>query len=301
MRTAVRLGTFVPGSSEWVAARASRLGGSEVAAVLGLSPYESRFSLWHKKKGLVPPTSDNDSMRWGRILESPIAAVFAEQHPEARVRRTGSWVNRARPWQLATPDRLVALPDDERVLLEVKTAHDATGWGEPGTDEVPVYYRAQVLWQLDTLGLSRAFVAVLIGGSEYREYLVPYVADEVELLRAAAREFLGSLDRDERPNLDEHAVTYRTVRELHPDIDDVEVEIDPALAERYRAAVAEHKVAEVAKQCAAVEVLDVLGRARRAVVDGESIAVRVPGRGDSPPSLRPSPVRSTPRKVSAAA
>ncbi|MBB4969111.1 putative phage-type endonuclease [Saccharothrix violaceirubra] len=268
--------------------------------MIGLSPYESRFSLWHKKKGLIPPTSDNEPMRWGRILESPIATVFAEQHPDARVRRTGSWVNRARPWQLATPDRLVSLPD-ERVLLEIKTAHDTTGWGEPGTDDIPVYYRAQVLWQLDTLGLSRAFVAVLIGGSEYREYLVSYAADEVELLRAAAREFLDSLDRGERPNLDEHAVTYRAVRELHPQIDDVEVEIDPALAERYRAAVAEHKAAESTKQRATVELLDVLGRARRAVVDGESIAIRVPGRGAAPPSLRPSPIRSTPQKVSAAA
>ena len=47
------LGWFEPGTSDWHAARANGIGGSEIAAVLGLSPYESRFSLWHRKKGLL--------------------------------------------------------------------------------------------------------------------------------------------------------------------------------------------------------------------------------------------------------
>ena len=53
--TGVLIGTFSPGSEEWLAARADGLGGSEVAAVLGLSPFESRFSLWHRKAGRVGP------------------------------------------------------------------------------------------------------------------------------------------------------------------------------------------------------------------------------------------------------
>ncbi|QWF80120.1 YqaJ viral recombinase family nuclease [Amycolatopsis sp. CA-230715] len=297
---AVRVGTFEPGSAEWFAARASALGGSEVAAVLGLSPWESRFSLWHRKKGAASAADDNAVMRWGRWLEDPIARAFAAAHPEYRVRRCGTWASRARRWQVATPDRLLSSLT-ERALLEIKTAHNADEWGEPGTDEIPIYYRTQTLWQLDTLGLSRAHVAVLISGSDYREYAVDWNIAEVSVLREAAREFLDTLERDERPDIDEHTATYRTVRALHPRIDDVEVEIAAPLADRYRAAVAEHKAAEDAKRRAAAEVLDALGTGRRAVVDGESIAIRVPGTGDSPPSLRPSPIRSTPQKVSAAA
>lgn len=297
---AFRLGSWEPGSAEWSAARSSGLGGSEIAAVLGLSPWESRFSLWHRKKGIIPATPDNDAMSRGRRLEPVVASWFADEHPEYRVRRTGTWANRRRPWQIATPDR-VLYARNGRGLLEIKTSTEPDEWGAPGTDEVPIFYRCQVMWQLDTMGLSRAYVAVLTTRLDFREYVVDWNAAEAEVLRTEAREFLDTLDRDERPDLDEHGATYRTVRELHPDIDDVEVEIDPALAERYRAAVAEHKVAEAAKQRATVEVLDALGTGRRAVVDGESIAIRVPGRGDAPPSLRPSPVRSTPRKVSAAA
>jgi putative phage-type endonuclease len=296
---AVRLGTFEPGSPEWLAVRASGLGGSEIAAVLGLSPWQSRFSLWHRKKGLLGPEPDNDGMSRGRRLEPVIAEWFADKHPEYQVRRTGTWANRARPWQLATPDRLLTTLS-RRAALEIKTAADAAEWGEPGTDEIPVYYRAQVIWQLDTLGLNRAHVAVLTG-LDFREYVVEWNRAEAELLRAAGREFLDTVERDERPDIDEHGATYRAVRELHPDIDDVEVEIEPALAERYRRAVADHKAAEQAKQQATAELLDALGPGRRAVVAGESIAIRIPGRAGAAPSLRPSPIRTTPQKVSAAA
>jgi putative phage-type endonuclease len=297
---AKRVGTFEPGSPAWHAARASALGGSEVAAVLGLSPWESRFSLWHTKKGYAGGEDDNAVMRWGRWLEEPIARAFADLHPEYRVRRTGTWASRSRPWQLATPDRLLSTLT-ERALLEVKTSHNADEWGEPGTDEVPIYYRTQALWQLDTLGLSRAHIAVLISGSDYREYVVDWNIAEVCVLREAGREFLDTVERDERPDIDEHTATYRTVRALHPLIDDIEVEIAPALAARYRAAVAEHKAAKDAKRLAAAEVLDALGTGRRAVVAGESIAIRVPGSGDALPFLRPSSIPSTPQKVTAAA
>jgi putative phage-type endonuclease len=296
---AVRLGTFEPGSPEWLAVRASGLGGSEIAAVLGLSPWQSRFSLWHRKKGLLSPEPDNEGMSRGRRLEPVIAEWFADQHPEYQVRRTGTWANRARPWQLATPDRLLTTLS-KRAALEIKTAADAAEWGEPGSDEIPVYYRAQVIWQLDTLGLHLAHVAVLTG-LDFREYVVEWNRDEAELLRAAGREFLDAVERDERPDIDEHGATYRAVRELHPDIDDVEIEIEPALAERYRRAVADHKAAEQAKQQATAELLDALGDGRRAVVAGESIAIRIPGRAGAAPSLRPSPIRTTPQKVSAAA
>ncbi|MEV5537432.1 lambda-exonuclease family protein [Saccharopolyspora shandongensis] len=298
-RAAVRVGTFEPGSLQWHAARDGGIGGSEIAAVLGLSPWESRFSLWHKKNGLAATGSDNEAMRWGRRLENLIADWFAEQHPEFRVRRTGTWRNRLRPFQIGNPDRLL-YGLTKRAVLGIKTARDSLGWGRPGTDEIPVYYRAQVLWYLDTLGFTEAYIAVLIGGSDYREYHVPYDAGEAATLRKAAAQFITSLESGTPPDIDTHAATYQVIRELHPDIDDVDVEIAGELAERYRAALADHKAAEALKRQAAAEVLDALGRARRAVCAGEPIAIRVPGRGDAPPSLRPSPVRPPMQKVSAA-
>jgi hypothetical protein len=74
------VGYFAPGSPPWHAARARGLGGSEIAPVLGLSPWESRFSLWHRKTGLANPVVENDVMYWGKLLERTVREEFNRRH-----------------------------------------------------------------------------------------------------------------------------------------------------------------------------------------------------------------------------
>lgn len=279
-RVAMFVGNYRPGSAEWLAARADGLGGSEIAAVLGLSPFESRFALWHRKAGRIPPVAETDEMYWGSQLEDVVAAEFARRHPELRVRRTGMWRNRARPYQLGQPDRTAG-----RQLLECKTARFDDEWGEPGTDEIPVYYRAQVLWYLDTLGRDECHVAVLISGSDYREFLVRYDPADAARMRAAAVEFMASLEAGERPDIDDHSATYLAVRELHPDIDPVSVEVPAAVALPYLDALAAAKDAGAAKRQACARLADAMGTAQKATYLGEVIATRAV-RGDAPPHVR---------------
>jgi putative phage-type endonuclease len=283
----MRLGSFRPDSDEWHAARASRLGASEISAVLGLSPWESRFSLWHRKAGLVPPAIETDEMTWGHYLEAPIAARFAELHPEWRVSRTGTWVSVARPWQLANPDRL-AFPagrSGTRTPVEVKWSPYGDGWGPSGTDEIPVYYRCQVLQQLDVLGAPYGILVALVG-SEYREYRIDYDPVDVAVLRAAGEEFMASLPNElnpdgDRPDIDSTGHTYRVLKQLHPGIDGGEQEISQRLTVFYRVAMEFSRRAESLEQRAKNAMLDAMGAARRAVCDGERVAIRSPGRGDS--------------------
>lgn len=294
----VFVGDFEPGSPEWHAARAHGIGGSEVAAVLGLSPFESRFSLWHRKKGLATPVAQNDVMYWGTRLEDVIRGEFNLRHagelPPALT--VGTWRHAARPWQIANPDGKLG---DE--LYEGKTAYNDEGWGEEGTEEIPVYYRTQCLWYLDVFGLNLCHVAVLISGSDYREYYVERANDEMALMRERVAEFLDTLRENTRPNIDEHDATYAVVRELNPDIEDVKFDVPGHIAVPYLDALAAQKAAEAEKQRAATEVLDAMGNARRAMFDGDQIAMRVPGRGDNPPSLRATPSKKTPGlKVSVA-
>lgn len=296
------LGTYTAKSAEWAALRQDGLGGSEIAAVLGLSPHESPFSLWHRKRGEADPQPENDEMSWGRRHEPTVAAWWHEQHPDWRMRRTGTYASKARPWQIANPDRIVTAPDGHREVLEVKTATKTHEWGAEGTDEIPVYYRAQVLWYLDVLGLSRARIAVLIGNSDARQYFVDYDQAEVDILRSAGAEFLRTVVDDERPSIDEHTETYQVIKHQHPDIDDVSVEITAELAERYRDVVEQHKAAEADKRRVTSELADAIGDGRRAVTpDGESVAIRKPGRNGGAPFVSPSPVRKPTQKVEAAA
>ena len=263
------LGHFEPGTPEWHAARANGIGGSEIAAVLGLSPHESRFSLWHRKKGHVGPVMETEEMYWGKEHEPAICRRFAREHPELDVTLAPTYCHPDRPWQIANPDRHAG-PD----LFEAKTARDAEGWGEQGTAQIPVHYRAQCLHYMDVTGARRCWVGVLIAGSEYREYVVDYDEAEARLLRDAGARFMHDLAHDVRPDIDGHTATYAAVRALPEGLDDVNVDITEQLRDRFHTAQDAFWLAEDELTACKGELLDAIGTGRRAVVGRERVATR---------------------------
>lgn len=278
---------LVPGSDEWL----RHMSASKISAVVGLSPYESRFSLWHRMAGLIPAEPDSDLLRRGHYLEPAIAAWFADQHPEYFVGPAGTFVSPHDPDFTATPDRLLSgapgHPEVAPALLECKSAADLDEWGEPGTDEIPKGYRAQVIWQMDCAGVGTVHIAVLTAFLEFVEYVVHYDADEAAYLRREGRAFLDSLpagSAPQRPNLDEHTATYQAVRQLHPDIEDVDVELDVRLVQEFCGAKAALTAAERRFTAAKTAVADAVGSARRGRFDSHVIATRQ-AKGEGTPYL----------------
>ncbi|QVQ51323.1 YqaJ viral recombinase family protein [Spiractinospora alimapuensis] len=293
----VALPPRTPGSAAFFAQRARRVGGSDVAAILGLSPWESAFSLWHRKAGLAGEQPENPQMDWGRRLEPAIAAAFADAHPELRVGAGGVWAlgDAVASDRLASPDRLIYTRHGRkaRAVLEIKTARDDTGWGEPGTAQIPVYYRCQVLWYLDVLDLDTAHVAVLVAGSDYREYVITRdgAEEEIALMRRAATDFIASLPGPDRPGsrppIDGATATYQVVKTLPDGVDDVEVDVPGFVADEYREALAAAKNAEAEKRRATSTILDLIGTGRRAVCLGAPVATRVVRDDGTTKSLMP--------------
>lgn len=269
-----------PGSDQWLQVMSA----SKVAAVVGLSPWESRFSLYHRMKGLLGD-GGNDATRRGIYLEDGVAAWFADQHTDWRIERTGTWLHRDRPWQAASPDRLGILPDGSIELVEIKTAGEATEWGAAGTDEIPTHYRPQVIWQLDTLGLQRCHVAVLLPFLQFRAYTVDYNPDEAAYLRDEAAAFLDDLAHDRLPPIDGHTATYQAVRELHADIDEVAVDVPDDIAEPYLAALAAERDIAAEKRRTAALLLAHMGTAKDAYYRSRRIASRQAKGLDTTPYL----------------
>lgn len=278
------LGTFEPNTEAWHQLRAEGIGSSDIAAIVGLSPFTSAYTLWHRKAGKVAEQAESDFMDWGKRLEPVIAAKFAENHPSFVVAPTGTWAADGRPWQRANPDRLIINsfgtdngPGGIDSYLEVKcaSAYKADDWGRSGTDIVPPGYRAQVIWQGDVLGLSSAWCAVLIGGNDYREYHLTWDADEAEFLREAGRAFWESIQNGEPPEIDDSDSTYEVVRQLHPDIDaEASVEIPPALILPWEQAkgVIDEAEREIAK--AKSRITDHMGDARYGCIAGQKVVIR---------------------------
>ncbi|MEO3860953.1 lambda-exonuclease family protein [Acrocarpospora sp. B8E8] len=286
-RTGRYLGTWPSGSAEWHAARKARLGGSSIAAVLGISPWESPYSLWCQMAGLVASEPETREQARGHYLEPAIAKWFADQHPDWMVFDTGTWTHKERDWQLANPDRLIRYYQPEggwpvgwydievSALLEIKTDADGSGWGEPGTDEVPLYYRCQAQWYMDALGLPRTYFAVLSSRLQFAEYIVDYDPADAQLLREKATEFLDSLLWGEMPELDAHVATYEAVRRVHPDIEPkLDLDLDDEAAIDFLTALADAETAAAADQAARTRLLNAMGKARRARWRKHTLATR---------------------------
>jgi putative phage-type endonuclease len=271
------MNTPQPGSPEWVRLVSS----SKVPAILGLSPWQSQFALWHEMKGTAPRDDrDTPAMRRGNYLEAGVIAWWRDQHPEVTEHHP-QHVARLEDWGIATLDA-IAVTTDGDVDLEVKTTSSWDEWGEPGTDQIPVHYLAQVLWQIALTNVARAHVAVLGPFLDFREYVIERddYAEDIDATVKAARRFYDSLDADEPPPLDNHVATIATLRRLHPDIDRGQVAvIDDDLAAEYVAADLAAKDAEARKRAAQALVLNAAGDAQFIeAASGLRIARRQPGK-----------------------
>jgi putative phage-type endonuclease len=275
-------------SPEWHEARRRSIGGSEIAAVLGIHPWTSPFTLWHVKAGLLEPFAGNKSTEWGQRLEPVISAKFYENHFAELIEATEqdrAFAHPSRPWQTASPDVLFGGNGRWQTFCEVKTAARSDAWW----DGPPVYYRAQVLWTMDVLGVDHAWLAVLIGGSDYREYTFELDDDaeaDLAVMREAGQKFMDSLAANQPPDIDDSYSTYETVRRLSPDIDlDSEHEVSRELAEAFCSTKADFDAAERAYRKARTDIARDMGRANFAVCEGVRVARRQPARGGGPAVL----------------
>jgi putative phage-type endonuclease len=175
-----------------LAARRTGIGGSDVAAIVGVSKYAGPTKVYYDKLDVLPDV-DNAAMEWGRRLESAVRGKFADEHPEFHVFDGPGLVSHPeRVWQLATVDGLVAEgPNGSPFgVIEVKTgSSNNSEWGEEATDEVPLAYLCQVTWYMDIFGVEVGYLAVLLDGRDYREYQIDYDAQLAAKLRGHAEAF----------------------------------------------------------------------------------------------------------------
>lgn len=283
-----------PDHPEWFECRRRGVTASEIAAILGLAPrsWSSAFKLYWQKQGAFGEDPDQSRTRWGRRLERHIADEFAERHPELLITGAGLYAHAERPWEMASPDRLVYDPvageltgvgfgetarvteGDPVAAVECKAWNTWDGWGEKGTDEVPVHIRAQAIWQADVLGVPCVYVPVA-NGSDYREYVVQHDPEDAAVMRKAAVEFLDRLRRNDPPDVDGSDATIFALKRLHPEIDDTEAEVPGKLAAQWLGAARAEKRAKERRKAAEAKLRDRMGRARVAVHDGEKVATRV--------------------------
>jgi len=265
---AVSLGEFVSGSPEWHELRNQPgvISGSEMGAVLSLSPWKSAYTLWAEKCGLVDAedfdSKRNVAMRVGQLVEPAIFQLFQEQHPDYVLRTVGTFAHKNYDWVHANPDGLGI--DDAGVPFILEIKHSASYW-----DSVPEHYKAQVYWYMFVFGVRKAIFAVLNAG-RYKEFEIIWDDFTWSVIWQRAEQFHQKVLDHVAPDWDGSDSTYETVRALSPDIENRNEELGQLGIELWKAHVAA-KDAETELQKAKAITINALNGAKNGTIDGEII------------------------------
>ncbi|QBP29720.1 RecE-like exonuclease [Mycobacterium phage Typha] len=278
---------IAPGSDEWH----KLITPSKVAAILGVSRWESPYRLWHRMKGLVEPEPEKDIFTVGHAFEPALAYLWKEDNPgwqlsPGEVQITGDADQFGFPFAV-TLDRRARRGRSRRVV-EFKTARSLEEWGDEFTDEAPADYVAQVSAQMLMTGYTQhpAHLVVLGPWLKHHTYQIEYTPAVADLIVGRCRDFYQSLAGDTPPPLDDTVATYECVRELHPDIDGSTALIPADLAIEYLAASRGRKDADRRERSAKTQVLDLMGNAQYGEVKvGDDTTVRVARRQPSRQSV----------------
>lgn len=253
----------------WLQARRLGIGGSDAAAILGLSRYATPLQIYLDKVGASTPRVDSDEMRWGRTLEPLIVDEYARSR-EVEVRRNVFATSPDRPWMFGSLDGMSA---DNRVVeakaVGFQKMHE---WGEEGSDYVPTEYLIQVQHYMAVTGAESADVAALFGGQRFRIYTVARDAELIDTMVDRLQAFWDRvlLRRPPAPEPEDASV----MRLAYPPTEAI-VELDDdacRLADAYRIAGDRAKEAERERDGRKVELLARLAGASLGLLpDGRKI------------------------------
>lgn len=277
-----------PGTPEW----ARLVTASKIPAILGLSPYDSPYSLWAKATGRIEAQSPESTVTMrGTALEGALLAWLGTVLPGSRVRPGATFALDAHPTFQAAPDGLVyeGRRRTPYALVECKTAARADEWGktslEDPTAEIPPAYLAQCAWQMHVTGADVVYVPALVV-MDLRLYRLTRtdVEDALPGIVLAAARFEDLVAADVAPDWDGATATYEAVRAEHPEIDpDLVATIPTADAVELHDATAAAKAVEERLNRARSVVLHAAGIAKHVQDEmGAKVATRTSRNGGRP-------------------
>jgi len=199
---------------EWLSERRKGIGGSDAAAILGLSKWASPYSVWADKTGRLPEQEETEAMRQGTDLEEYVASRF-EAETGKKVHRVNAIIrNTDWPFAHANIDRKVA---GESAFLECKTTSSLDLKQFRGV-EFPERYYCQCVHYLAVTGYERCYLAVLVLGREFHVYTLERDEDEIRALMNAEDLFWEQyIELDTPPAPDGSEASTEALRTIYPE------------------------------------------------------------------------------------
>ena len=139
------------------------IGGSDVASVLGVSPWVTPLELWRIKKGLMQPddTANAAAKAMGSLMEPIVAQCYAKATGNTVIEDTGLYQHTDYPYALANLDFRINEAGREGVLeCKTTTYHKAGDWAD---DQIPYHYEVQVRFYMAVMDLEFADIDCMWG------------------------------------------------------------------------------------------------------------------------------------------
>ena len=206
---------------EWLELRRTGIGGSDAAAIVGLSSWATPYTVYMDKLGLLPEKEETEAMRQGRDLEEYVARRFME-HTGKKVRRCNYMIrNPQYPFALADIDfRIVS----ENAGLECKTTSTLDVKQFHGV-EFPEKYYAQCVHYLAVTGADRWYLAVLVLGRGFFVYILERDEMEISALMDAEGSFWQRVQNQEPPNVTGHDADTEAMGTVWADSSDESIDL----------------------------------------------------------------------------
>ncbi len=176
----------------WLAARTGGIGGSEIAAIMGESPWNSPRQIWMKKTGQFADSDSfqSEAARWGNILETAVATEWGKRNDRQWVHIPVTLVSEEYPWMIANIDGFTLSDDRKKItgILEIKTtsAFNNDAWEE---GPLPYYYICQASWYCYITGQPMFDIVCLVGGQKLYAYQFPLDSALADRMLESGRNF----------------------------------------------------------------------------------------------------------------
>lgn len=189
---------------EWLILRTTDLTSTEISALFDISPYITKYELWHRKKNAeVVELEENERMKWGSRLEKVIAeGIILDQGWEGKPKKEYISIKDLRlgssfDYEVWNPG------ENNRRILEIKNVDSLAfkeGWiVEEGEAEAPPHIELQVQHEMLVSGLPEAHIGALVGGNKVTLINRKVDAAIHEQIKKKAAEFWESIDKNQPP------------------------------------------------------------------------------------------------------
>lgn len=253
-------------TQEQLQARQKGVGGSDSAAALGLSSRKTMRQLYHEKRGeVLPDVFDEEVIWWGNALEPVVRQKYAEVTGNVVRLPTATIWHPEYDFMCANIDGFVDNRNPRRGY-EGKTAFHSIGWGEEGTDRVPMDCLIQTQHYMVVIPELVVFDVCCLIGRRFSFYEVPAPDAEMrEMIIEGERDFMRRVREGDPPPLDyAHKTALDVVKKMYPGTNGQRLIADVnAIAARkcMEECAEQEKLAKRQKETFKAQLLDIMGEA----------------------------------------